>query len=94
MTFEHRLLVGFEEIKAVVFECNTCKTRTSIPLAEFNRAPYVCPKQHAWNISELTVETSPMFHALALLLSRLATDDFQKQAGFKVYLEFVARKLD
>jgi hypothetical protein len=92
MTYENRLLVGFEEIKAVVFECNACKSRVSIPLEKFDEAPRICPKQHAWNIHVPTLETMPAFNALALLLSRLASDDFQKQAGFKVHLEFVAKK--
>jgi len=94
MTYEHRLLVGFEEIKAVVFECNACKTRVSIPMAEFNGAPFGCPKQHAWESNRATVETMPAFKALALFLARLSSDDFQKQVGFKVFLEFVAKKPD
>jgi hypothetical protein len=34
----------------------------------------------------------PAFHALAKLFESLVRDDFQRQAGFKVYLEFVAKK--
>lgn len=94
MTFEHRLLVSFEEIKAVVFECNTCKTRISIPMEEFSKAPQICPKMHAWESGRAAVESGPAFTALALLLKRLGSDDFQKQVGFRVFLEFVARKPD
>lgn len=88
MTFEHRLLVSFEEIKAIVFECNTCKTRIAIPMEEFSGAPLLCPKQHAWKANESTVETSPAFKALALLLRRIGSDDFQEHVGFRVFLEF------
>lgn len=88
MTFEHRLLVSFEEIKAVVFECSTCKTRTSIPTEEFSGAPTMCPKQHAWKVNESTIETAPAFKVLAGLLKRIGSDDFQKQVGFRVFLEF------
>jgi hypothetical protein len=93
MTFEHRMLVGFDEIKAIVFECNVCKTRVSIPMGQFDRAPVVCPKQHVWNINGPRLETSPVFSALSLLLTRLGSEDFQGQVGFKVFLEFAA-KLD
>lgn len=88
MTFENRLLVGFEEIKAVVFECNVCKSRVSIPRERFDEPPLICPKQHAWNVQGLTVETQPIFNALAFLLSSLAGHSFQQQSGFRVFLEF------
>lgn len=88
MTYEHRLLVSFEEIKAIVFECNTCKTKVSIPMEEFSAAPLICPKQHAWEANKSTVETAPAFKALALLLKRVGSDDFQRQIGFRVFLEF------
>ena len=88
MTYEHRLLVGFDEIKAIVFECNICKSRVSIPAAKFDGPPTICPKQHAWNINAPTVETQPVFHALAVLLSTLPGHAFQQQAGFRVFLEF------
>ena len=94
MTFEHRLLVGFEEIKAVVFECNACKTRTSIPMAEFNGSPSICPKQHAWDVTDAVVQTAPAFKVLAVLLTKMSDINFQKQVGFKVFLEFVAKKPD
>jgi hypothetical protein len=88
MTYEHRLLVGFDEIKAVVFECNTCKSRVSIPREKFDESPHICPKQHAWNVHGLTVEAQPVFNALASLLSSLAGHPFQQQTGFRVFLEF------
>jgi hypothetical protein len=92
VTFEHRLLVGFEDIKAVVFECNVCKTRTSIPLSEFKRPPLSCPQQHAWEPNGLTIESMPVFRALATLFESLVRKDFQGQTGFKVYLEFTCTK--
>jgi hypothetical protein len=88
MTFEHRLLVGFGEIKAIVFECNNCKTRVSIPMEEFSGAPLTCPKQHDWKGGESTVGEVPVFKGLALLFKRMGSDDFQKQVGFRVFLEF------
>ncbi|MGO9316220.1 MAG: hypothetical protein ACLPXT_15865 [Terracidiphilus sp.] len=94
MTFEYRLLVGFEEIEAVVFECLTCKTRTSIPVAEFNKPPAQCPKQHVWNTGEPVLEGKPVFHVLAMLLGKLADPTLQKHCGFRVSLEFPAKKLE
>lgn len=93
MTFEHRLLIGFDEIKAIVFECNTCKTRTSIAIKEFNAPPLLCPKQHAWTTNKPTIEATPALNALALLLQRLGTEDSISQTGFKIFLEFEAEKM-
>ena len=90
MTFEHRLLVGFDEIKAVVFECNVCKTRTSIPVAEFNSPPLLCPKQHKWTTNKPEIEKSAAFGALALLINCLRDpmNAIYEQAGFHIFLEF------
>ncbi|MHB8413169.1 MAG: hypothetical protein ACYDDI_14650 [Candidatus Acidiferrales bacterium] len=94
MTFEHRLLVGFEEIKSVVFECRACKTRVSIPIEEFNGSPLLCPKQHAWDISDAIVQPMPAFKVLASLLKQLGNADFQGKIGFKVFLEFSGKQLN
>ena len=95
MTFEHRLLVGFGEIKAVVFECNECKTRTSIPIQEFSGPPPFCPKQHGWNTNKPLMDAvTPAFKALAQLLQALRdpTETLYTSAGFKIFLEFDAEE--
>lgn len=94
MTFEHRLLVGFDEIKAVVFECNECKTRTSIPVKEFNAPPLLCPKEHAWVTNKPVIEQMTALAALGSLLKSLRDEAFQERAKFRVFLEFEAKKLD
>ena len=75
MTLEHRLLVGFDEIKAVVFECNTCKTRTSVPIGKFDAPLAVCPQGHRWVTDKPMIPQGPAFHALAFLLARVAQVD-------------------
>jgi hypothetical protein len=94
MTFEHRLLVGFEEIKTVVFECNTCKTRVSIPVKEFTAGLVSCPKRHGWVTNSLAIERATAFDALAMLIARLGDPIFQEQSGFRVLLDFDSPQRD
>ena len=42
MTFEHQLIAGLDDIKAVTFECGSCKTRTTIPIEKLTEAPRAC----------------------------------------------------
>ncbi|MGI9103576.1 MAG: hypothetical protein ACR2IF_14150 [Terriglobales bacterium] len=42
MTFENKIVVGLEDIKAVIFECRKCQTRVSVKPDEV-RVPYKCP---------------------------------------------------
>ena len=94
MTFEHRLLVGFEEIKAVVFECNICKSRTSIPSEKLERIPVKCPNNHAWILNKPVLDNIAAFDAFVLLLHGLRDPmaDVSNQAGFRILLEFESPK--
>lgn len=93
MTFEHKLLVGFNEIKAVVFECNQCRVRTSIPIEQFTRPPLTCAQQHVWNTNRPTIDNKTALDALVMLLKYLSAEDFSRSAGFNIFLEFDAEKL-
>jgi len=42
MTVEHSIVVGLEDIKAVIFECRQCRTRVSM-LPDDIRIPQKCP---------------------------------------------------
>lgn len=43
MTFEHKIIVGLDDINAVVFDCNKCHTRVSVA-PENITIPSQCPK--------------------------------------------------
>lgn len=43
MTFENKIVVGLQDIKAVVFECAKCKSRLSVA-PEQARIPSKCPR--------------------------------------------------
>ena len=47
MTIEHKIVVGLNDIKAVVLECRKCHTRVSVP-PEDAKVPYACPSGHQW----------------------------------------------
>ena len=92
MTFEQRMIIGFGDIKAVIFECNACKVRTSIPISELSAANLSCPKRHGWIVNKFAIDRSTAFDALALLLTSLADKKFQDEVGFKVFLECESKK--
>ncbi len=92
MTFEQRMIIGFDDIKAVIFECNICKVRTSIPIVELEAARLSCPKHHGWVVNKFAIDRSTAWDALALLLKNLADKKFQDEVGFKVFLECESKK--
>jgi hypothetical protein len=57
MTFEHRMIAGLNDIKAVTFECNECQTRTSIPINKLGEAPRGCNSCKAVWWSAQTVQS-------------------------------------
>lgn len=88
MTFEHKLVCGLNEIKAIIFECNECKARVVLS-PDIMRPPRQCPSGHAWdwNIS-LGYSSTESPHIAFLSALRKLTDIGLKEVGFKVFLEF------
>ena len=55
MTIERKIIVGIEDIKALVFECNSCLSRlTILPKAgAYTKIPPKCPHcHHEWLLLE------------------------------------------
>jgi hypothetical protein len=48
MTVEHKLVVGLEEIKAIIFECAECKSRIVLTPEDVGTPPNKCPRGHSW----------------------------------------------
>jgi hypothetical protein len=93
MTFEHKLLVGLGEIKAIVFECNECKSRMVLSPEDVNKPPATCPRGHHWDWdtpSEHHSFDSP-FPQFLSALKRLR-EPMRERVGFRLLLEFEGQK--
>ena len=90
MTFEHKIIVGLEEIKAVVFRCNNCGSTVAIPPAKLDSVPKQCPNDHAWNSNLPPEFAGSPFAAFINSLKKLREPIYDNQAGFKIFLEFNA----
>jgi hypothetical protein len=93
MTFEHKLVVGLEEIKAVIFQCRheDCTAKITLAPEQIQRPPNSCPKGHAWDWSipeEYEAVTGSAFVFFLRALRRLRDPVFEKAAGFKILIEF------
>jgi hypothetical protein len=89
MTFEHKIVVGLEEIKGIIFECNQCKSRTVLTPESANFPPQKCPNGHGWNwnVSTGYGSTESPFQAFLTSLKKLR-DPLSESVGFKIFLEF------
>jgi hypothetical protein len=91
MTIEHKLVVGLEEIQAVVFECTKCKARIILTPENVNEPPRQCPRGHTWEWSiteQYETITGSIYVFFLRSLKRIREDDNLKMNGFKVLLEF------
>lgn len=92
MTFEHKLLVGLEEIKAIVFEClaNGCESKVVIAPDRTDTLPMTCPHGHAWDWNIPTTSQASYGSPVLLWLQSLRRlrDPISKKFGFRLLLEF------
>ena len=94
MTFERKIVVGLEEIKAVIFQCSKCESRMSIAPDRFDAIPEQCPNGHPM----LTAKTLPHDFGGSLMLGFLMAlkklkDPIYDSVGFKIFLEFEEPRL-
>lgn len=87
MTFERKIIVGLEEIKALVFECNECGARTIIPLEKLSSIPKECPNGHRWDWNVKPDITGSPYLIFMLSLKKLIDPQYEKAAHFKIFLE-------
>lgn len=87
MTFEHRIVVSLQEIKAIIFECNDCKSRSAIVPEKLDSIPKRCPNGHPWEPDTGLEHSGWMFSALTKSIKTLR-DPLYEKAGFKIFLEF------
>lgn len=89
VTFEHKIVVGLDDIKAVSLECSQCHTRVTMPPDDI-RIPHHCQRcDNAWVIGNpvnYQAVTSPHLNFVN------AIGHIRKQlkdgAPFRIFLEF------
>ena len=89
MTVEHKMTVGLEEIKAIIFECNTCKSRTVLSPENIQSPPASCPLRHNWDWNT-PAERHLFFEPFMSFFTALKSlrDPLSQKVGFRILLEF------
>jgi hypothetical protein len=88
MTVETKMTIEMGDIRAVVFECPTCKARISIPLTQDNHPPFKCRNGACPKIffADSSLEWNELRNALGFL-GRYAE---AKELPFRIRFELVA----
>lgn len=86
MTVERKIIVGAEDIRAVIFECVVCSARVFTPLENFNFVPDQCPYGHTWQHGDGPKFSGSAARVLADSLKGLRNSLYER-TGFKVFLE-------
>jgi hypothetical protein len=79
MTVERKLVMGLEEIRAVVFECDECRSRVVLARGNLDPLPKACPHGHAWDWENSAGESFAAF---------IADPTVSQRAGVSLFLEF------
>ena len=91
LTFERKIVVGLEEIRAITFECHQCKSRLTVSPDDIRDIPTACPHcSFSWRLPEdaqaAPAGSPPKNFAFGIkeLKIRFGADVI----GFKILLEF------
>ncbi len=89
MTVERRLVVGLEDIKAIVLECGKCKARYSLK-PESGDIPTMCHCREQWLFGPHTAPTplEQAVSAIALIRRHLAESKGRPLAPYTLSFEF------
>ncbi len=92
MTFERKIVVGLEEIRAITFECHQCKSRLTVSPDDIRDIPIACPHcNFSWRLPEDPSRGAEPAHRRKIL--RLEFKELKIRfgadvIGFKILLEF------
>lgn len=87
MTFEHTVAVGLEEIRAIIFQCTSCKARMAIVPDTLTEIPKQCPNGHPWNTESPSGMVNSTAGRFVFSLIEMRKSIYEK-CGFKILLEF------
>jgi hypothetical protein len=101
MTIERKIIIGLEDIKAVIFACHSCLSRVSVPpqVGSHMRIPTECPQCRAkWSLLDPVkygdhVATPYVNFVMSLQRLRAFTKETTDATGFTVLLEFQEPKV-
>jgi hypothetical protein len=94
MTIERKFIVGIEDIRALVFECNSCHSRLSVQPGHLTvpTIPLQCPQcQERWSLPDpfrrdrVASPFASFVESIELL--RSIKPEAMEAAGFKMLLE-------
>jgi hypothetical protein len=91
VTFERKIVVSLEEIRAITFECHKCKSRLTVSPDDIRDIPAACPHcNFSWRLPEAAnvgpLASPPRNFAVGIreIRIRFGADVI----GFKILLEF------
>jgi len=92
VTIEHSVIVGLDDIKAVIFECRGCKTRL-VMSPDSASIPHHCPKQNCdvmWLSGKASGITNDYEGTSSAFLNLISAIEFlrKRNGGFRVLFEF------
>lgn len=92
VTFEHKIIVGLDDIRAVTFECLKCKSRTTILPDLLETVPYACGSCNAaWRVQPFVTDvttTGPAALALIQAIRTMRVLIRENKDSFRILLEF------
>jgi hypothetical protein len=94
MTIERKLIVGLEDIRAICFECASCRARLMLRPGDVKEIPRQCPHcPNAWNNNSGIVmekKKTTAFEDLVLSLETISTlmQNREPGKGFRILFEF------
>ena len=87
MTYERKIVVGLDDIRAISLECNECQYRVTMSPDEFFRIPDMCSNGHAWTRGEEKNSSASPVMKFTASLREVRELLGHKHFGFKVLLE-------
>ncbi len=88
MTFERKIVVGLEDIKAVSFACEQCQFKLTMSPDDVKKIPENCPSGHEWYFGQDEPHVVPAIKNFYIALAKLRMQSERKAAGFRILLEF------
>jgi hypothetical protein len=90
VTFERKIVVGLEEIRAISFECHKCKSRLTVSPDDIRDIPASCPHcNFSWR-QPIDPEAGPVSppRNFAVGIKEIRIRFGADVIGFKILLEF------
>lgn len=86
MTFEHKIIASVADVKAVIFQCNNCGSKMSIPPNKLDAIPDKCPNGHGF--APAPPDFAGSIPGAFITSIKKLSDPIYANLGFKILLEF------